>query len=176
MLIDPKRGKSLLILNPEKIRDRAERACQDRTTQALSPGKVTTSPAGGGRGTKEGKQRVAAPGCRYDPSIHPGRESREGLGKKIGDGHAHLLPFSKHLAVQAETRFSSPLGTQRAGLLPGEVDSQGQPGPSNMGTPFWVQGSAGVALGKGTEEMGDPPEALAKFLNPSLPQFPSPRP
>lgn len=82
MLIDPKRGKSLLILNPQKIRDRAERACQDRTTRALSPGKVTTSPAGGGRGTKEGKQRVAAPGCRYDPSIHPGQESREGLGKK----------------------------------------------------------------------------------------------
>ena len=82
MLIDPKRGKSLLILNPEKIRDRAERACQDRTTRALSPGKVTTSPAEGGRGTKEGKQRVAAPGCRYDPSIHPGQESREGLGKK----------------------------------------------------------------------------------------------
>ena len=81
MLIDPKRGKSLLILNPEKIRDRAERACQDRNTRALSPGKVTTSPAEGGRGTKEGKQRVAAPGCRYDPSIHPGRESREGLGK-----------------------------------------------------------------------------------------------
>ena len=71
VLIDPKRGKSLLILNPEKIRDRAERACQDRATRALSPGKVTTSPAGGGRGTKEVKQRVAAPGSKRDAEKDP---------------------------------------------------------------------------------------------------------
>lgn len=76
--------------------------------------------------------------------------------------------------MQTETRLSYPLGLQRVGLLPGEAHSQGQPGPSNMGKPIWVQGSAGVALGKGTEEMGDPPETLAKFLNPFLPQFPAP--
>ena len=73
--------------------------------------------------------------------IHPSirvRNPGRGWEKKIGDGHAHPLAFSKHLAVQAETRFSCPLGTQRVGLLPGEVHNQGQPGPSNMGTPIWV--------------------------------------
>lgn len=99
---------------------------------------------------------MAAPGMQRDPSIHPGRESREGLGKNRR-WPCPPLPFSKHLAVQAETRFSCPLGTQRAGLLPGEVNSQGQPGPSNMGTPLGP-GSAGSGTGKGIEEMGDPPE------------------
>lgn len=66
VLIDPKGGKSLLILNLEKIRDRAERACQDRAAQALSPGKVTTSPREGGRGTKEVKQSGPAPGGKCD--------------------------------------------------------------------------------------------------------------
>lgn len=148
MLIDPKRGKSLLILNPEKIRDRAERACQDRTTRALSPGKVTTSPAGGGRGTKEGKQRVAAPGCRYDPSIHPGRESREGLGKKIGDGHAHPLPFSKHLAVQAETRFSRPGNTESWALAWGGRQS-GTARPLQHGNAFLGPGVCGSGTRQG---------------------------
>lgn len=53
--IDPKRGKSLLILNPEKIGDRVERACQDRATRALSPGKVTKAPAAGGNKASETK-------------------------------------------------------------------------------------------------------------------------
>lgn len=34
--------------------------------QALSPGKVTTSPKEGGRGTKEVKQSGAAPGGKCD--------------------------------------------------------------------------------------------------------------
>ena len=41
-----------------------------------------------------------------------------------------------------------------------------------MGKPVWDQGTAGVALGRGTEESDDPPETLGKFLNLSLPQFP----
>lgn len=44
--------------------------------------------------------------------------------------------------------------------------------PVQYGEACLGPGTAGVAFGRGAEDMDDPPETLGKFLNLSLPQFP----
>lgn len=127
---------------------------------------VTTSPAGGGRDKGRKQQGLTPPGMQnvIPPSI--GSESRR-VGKKIGDGHAHPCHSQSTLLCRQRRGFSVLWEHRELGSCLGRSTVRDSQAPPSMGTPFWVQGSAGVALGKGAEEMGDPPETLAKFLNPS---------
>lgn len=111
-------------------------------------------------GTKEGKQRVPAPGSKCDAEEKPGSQlptTSHPWRWEVGAGGRTMMmvitqPFCILKAPSCTDRkgVSSPLGPQRLSPLP-ERHNQRQhrddtPGPSNMGKPIWDHGTAGVPL------------------------------
>lgn len=99
------------------------------------------------------------------PSIRAFPESREGLGKKSEMAMPTPAIPQSTLLCRQRRGFPSSGNTESWALAWGGRQS----GPA-VAPPTWERlfgpGVCGVALARVLEEMGDPPETLAKFLNP----------